>query len=59
MNLLFDLGYNENKYYKYYEKGKLDKKLGKYYDEKEMEVTKEYFEEKGPTLVKRKNKKHN
>lgn len=55
INLLFDLGYNENKYYKYYEKDKLDKKLGKYYNEKQMEIAKEYFEEKGPTLVKKKN----
>lgn len=59
IGLLFDLGYNEKKYYKYFEEGKLDKKLSKCYNEKGIEVAKEYFEEKGPTLVKIKNKKHN
>jgi len=53
LSLYYDLGYDGEKYYGYYEKGKLDSKLGKYYNEKGIEVAKEYLEEKGPTLVKR------
>ena len=57
LSLYYDLGYDGEKYYGYYEKGKLDAKLGKYYNEKGIEAAKEYLEEKGPTLVKQKNNK--
>lgn len=53
-NLYNDLGYNLKTYYKYYEQGNLDKKLRKYYTEAGIEAAKEYLEEQGPKLVKRK-----
>ena len=47
---------NEEKYYKYYQKGKLEEKLAK--DENctdfDIEIAKNYFEKKGPCLVKKK-----
>ncbi len=54
LNLYFDLGYNEKKYSKYYQQGKLDDKLKKRYTDTGIEIAKEYLGEKGPTLVKRK-----
>lgn len=57
MELYFDLGYNGNKYYKYYQQNKLDAKLDKYYNDKGIEIAKKYLEEKGPTLVKRRSQK--
>ena len=57
LNLYYDLGYNGEKYYDYYQKGKLDAKLGKYYNAKGVEVAKDYLEEKGPVLAKRRNHK--
>ena len=54
MNLYYDLGSNNKKYYKYYIQGKLDKKLQKEYGDIGVEEAKKYFEEKGPTLVKKK-----
>lgn len=54
LSLYFDLGYNGERYFRYYQQGKLDDKLGKYYTDTGIEVAKEYLEEKGPTLVKRK-----
>lgn len=53
LNLYFNLGYNDKKYYCLYRKGLLDKKLAKDYNEDEIELAKEYLEEKGPTLGKR------
>lgn len=50
-----DLGYNGKKYYKYLKQGKLDGKLNEYYTELGIEAAKGYLEEKGPSLVKRKN----
>ena len=55
-NLYYDLGYNEEKYYDYFQKGKLDSKLSKHYNEIGIEAAKEYLQEKGPTLVKKENK---
>lgn len=52
--LYYDLGYNGEKYYKYYLQGKLDRKLDKYYNDTGIEIAKEYLEENGPQLVKRK-----
>ena len=57
LDLYYDLGYNGEKYYKYYLQGKLDNKLGRYYNDTGIEAAKEYLEEKGPTLVKKKNPK--
>ena len=57
LNLYYDLGYNGEKYYKYYLQGKLDNKLCKYYNDIGIELAKEYLEEKGHTLVKKKNTK--
>lgn len=58
LELYFDLGYNGEKYYQYYEQGKLDKKLEKNYDSEAIQLAKEYLEEKGPVLFKSKcNKK--
>ena len=54
LHLYYDLGYDVEKYYGYYKKGKLDTKLSKHYNEKGIEVAKKYLEEKGPTLVKKK-----
>ena len=55
LDLYYDLGYNREKYYRYYQQGRLDEKLQKYYDETEIELTKQYLEEKGPVLVKKIN----
>ena len=57
LNLYYDLGYNGEKYYKYYQQGKLDAKLGKHYTDFGIEIAKEYLEEKGPTLIKRRKNK--
>lgn len=57
LNLYYDLGYNGEKYYQYYQQGKLDDKLGTYYTDVGIEIAKEYLEEKGPTLVKRRKNK--
>lgn len=54
LSLYFDLGYNVEKYFSYYQQGKLDEKLGKCYTDTDIGIAKEYLEEKGPTLVKRK-----
>lgn len=54
LDIYYDLGYNEEKYHKYLENGKLEEKLKKQYTEKGIEFVKEYLEEKGPGLVKKK-----
>lgn len=49
-----NLGYSLEKYYKLYEKGKLEEHLKKEgYTEVECSCVKEYIKEKGPALVKR------
>lgn len=53
LELYYDLGSNKEKYYRYYQQGKLDKKLQKYYNETGIELAKDYLEEKGPVLVKK------
>ena len=50
----YDLGYNEEKYFRYYQKGKLNSYLGKSVNDAGIQIAKEHFEEKGSTLVKRK-----
>ena len=42
---MYDCGYNEEKYQRYYEKGKLYKKLRKYYSEYDIELIEEYLKE--------------
>ena len=58
LSLYFDLGYNVEKYFRYYQQSKLDEKLRKYYTDRGLEVAKEYLKEKGPTLVKKKKQNH-
>lgn len=56
--LYFNLGYNGEKYYQYYQEGNLEKELENNYNEEEIRLVKEYIEEKGPSLIlKRKKKK--
>lgn len=51
LELYFDLGYNEEKYYQYYQQGKIDKKLQKWYTEEGLQLAKECLEENGPSLA--------
>lgn len=55
LDFYFDLGYNGEKYYQYYQDGQLDKKLQKYYTDTGIQLAKEYIEKKGPSLVLRRN----
>ena len=55
LELYYDLGSNKEKYYRYYQQGKLDKKLQRHYNDENIDLAKDYFDKKGPTLV-RKNK---
>lgn len=47
LNLYYDCGYHKEKYGRYLQNGKLEKKLGKYYNEKGLELIEEYLEEQG------------
>ena len=47
LNLYYDFGYHKVKYGRYLQEGKLEKKLGKYYNEKGLSLIKEYLEEQG------------
>ena len=51
LNLYYNLGYKEKKYYRYYQKRLLDDKL----KEKDSDIVKEYFDDKGPILTKKKH----
>ena len=53
LELFYDLGNNDKKYYRYYQKGKLDKKLHKKYGTVDVDLVKEYLQKKGPTLTKK------
>ena len=55
LELYYVLGYDEKKLSRLYQQGRLDEKLKKYYDEAEIELAKNYLEEKGPVLVKKRN----
>lgn len=59
LNLYFDLGYDGEKYYQFYQQGRLDSKLQKYYDDTGIQIAKDYLEEKGPSLVLRKKNSNN
>ena len=50
----YDLGYNQEKFYKYFERDNLDKKLNSYYTEEGVKEAKEYIESTAPQLVKKK-----
>lgn len=52
--LYYSLGYDEDKFLKYYQKGILKEKLlAKEYNENQVNFVKDYFEENGPKLVKK------
>lgn len=53
LTLYYDCGYNIKKYYKYFEKDLLWKKLCDIYTVEQIERIEEYLEEKGPQLVKK------
>ena len=50
--LYYDCGYNREKYQKYLEQGKLDKKLRRYYNEHGIELIKENLEENSQEMQK-------
>ena len=54
LELYYDLGYNEDRYRRYYQHQNLDKKLERLYSESEIVLAKEYFKEKENVLVKKK-----
>ena len=55
INLFYDCGYNEDKYYRYYQNGALKEKLYSHYTDEGIEMIEEYLEEKkGPVLVRKK-----
>lgn len=47
IELYYDCGYNKNKYGRYFQNGTLERKLGKYYNERGIELVEEYLEEQG------------
>lgn len=57
LSIYNSLGYNMNKYYRYYQEGELEKKLSRQYDESSISEIKEYFETKDSSLVKKKCRK--
>lgn len=59
LSFYYDLGYNEEKYFRYYQKGKLDSYLGKFVNDTGIQFANQHFEEKGPILVKRKSNPKN
>ena len=52
--LYYHLGYNEKKYYQYYQNGQLDSKLEHKYGAEGVQVAEEYIKQKAPALVLRK-----
>ena len=57
LNLYYDCGYNNKKYYKYYKKGKLKNKLSKYYNESEIVMIEDYFKENEQSFTKKRTLK--
>lgn len=47
-----DLGYNEDKYFRYYQKGKLDDKIREFSNENGVQMANRHFEEKASVLKK-------
>jgi len=56
LKFCYILGYNEKEFFKYYQKGILEKHLEKITNNYGIEYANQYFEEKGPKLVKKKKK---
>lgn len=52
-HLYYECGYNYNKYYRCYKKGKLKDVLDDNYNEFDCNLAEKFFEEKGPILVKK------
>lgn len=52
LSFYYNLGCNEEKYFKYYQKGKLDNHLARFMNEDGIYYANQHFEEKAPTLVK-------
>ena len=46
LEIIYDLGYNEKKYLKYYQKGNLENKLKNYYEDEEIQLVKKHFDNK-------------
>ena len=59
LKLYYYLGHFGKKYYKYYKKGILSEKLEKDFSYDRIELAKEYLEEKGPLLVKKRKPNNN
>lgn len=55
LELSYNLGYNEDKYFRYYQNGELENKLKKFCNEEEIQLANDYFQEKGPILTRRKD----
>lgn len=53
LTFYYNLGYNEQKYFKYYQQGKVYDKLNRSITDLGIEFINNHFEEKGPTLVKK------
>lgn len=45
LNLYFDLGYNESKYYQYYQQGQLTRKLSKNYNASQIKAIEQHLQE--------------
>jgi len=54
LKLYREIGYNEDRYLRYYEDDHLELILGIKYTKEQLDEIKKYFEEKGPSLVKKK-----
>ena len=54
LKLYREIGYNEDRYLRYYEDDNLELMLGIKYTKEQLDEIKKYFEEKGPSLVKKK-----
>lgn len=57
LSLYKSLGYNMDKYYRYYQVGRLEEKLSGQYDESSISEIRGYFETKDSSPVKKKCRK--
>ena len=57
LSLYNSLGYNMDKYYRYYHAGRLEEKLSRQYDESSISEIREYLETKDSSPVKKKCRK--
>lgn len=58
LSVSYDVGYNAERYYKYLEKGTLEKKLEENYTEEGINFAKDYLEEKGLSLSRKKSRRN-